>query len=125
MLSLDSPYILAAITVYCLLVLVYWYGQRTKAWKWSEYGMMLAAVAAGLIMLTYFEGIKVFIYFLVCSAVGSVAEYIFGFLFHKTLGKRIWTYQSFSVDGYTSILMIPFWGNAGIIFLAIAKFLNL
>ena len=54
-----------------------------------------------------------------------MAEYIFGFLFHKTLGQKLWVYRKGAVDGYTSLLAIPFWGMAGIIFLAIAKVLDL
>jgi uncharacterized membrane protein len=64
-------------------------------------------------------------YFLLCSVAGSLAEYIFGFLFHKTLGQKLWVYRKGAVDGYTSLLAIPFWGMAGIIFLAIAKVLDL
>ena len=50
------------------------------------------------------------------AILGTLAEGLIGFFYHKIVGQRLWTYHRFSIIGYTSLLSIPLWGLAGLIF---------
>lgn len=63
--------------------------------------------------------------FIASAIVGSVAEGFVGFVYDKVLNKRLWTYNRLSIKGYTSLLSIPIWGIAGILFWFISKFIGL
>lgn len=52
-------------------------------------------------------------------------ELVVGFVYHKTLNRRLWQYNRLSVGGYTSVLSIPMWGIAGVVFWALSKLLGL
>jgi len=97
---------------YCAYV----YGRQTKRFKWSEYYALIAAPLASVVALAYFVGARILILFVVGATVGFFLEYLIGFVYHKTLNERLWTYDRMSIGGYTSILSIPFWGIAAVIF---------
>lgn len=122
---MGISYSLSIIVAYLVLIFAYWYGRKTKEWKWSEYFLMALGPFVGLVILALLEGSKVIIFFVLSAAVGFLAEFTFGLLFDKTLGRKLWLYKKCAVKGYTSPLSLPFWGAAGIIFLALAKLLNL
>ncbi len=59
--------------------------------------------------------------FLIFSIVGTTAEYFLGYTFHKIVGRKLWTYHTYSIGGYTSWLSIPLWGIGGIFFWLISR----
>jgi hypothetical protein len=105
--------------------LAYLYGRKTKNFRWSEYLALMAMPIIFIILFSYFIEIKVLSLFVVSSFMGFVLEYIIGFAYHKTLNRRLWIYKRFSIGGYTSLLSIPVWGAAGVIFWFISKFVGL
>lgn len=103
----------------------YLFGRRTKRFRWSEYIALLSAPVLGSLSLSYFYGRGIIYLFLISSIVGFVLEYSLGFAYHKTLNKRLWTYDRYPVGGYTSLLTFPMWGVAGIVFWLLIKFIKI
>jgi hypothetical protein len=110
-----SPGVLSLI---CLvgIYLAYLYGRKTKRFRWREYAALLAAPLFCVSLLVYQQGIKVFYLFVASAAVGLLLEYSIGLSYHKTLNRRLWTYNRYSLGGYTSWLVVPMWGVAGVVF---------
>lgn len=107
------------------MVGAYLFGRDTKKFRWSEYIALLFAPVVGSLSLSYFYGVKVIYLFFFSSLLGFVLEYSLGFVYHKTLNKRLWTYSRYSVGGYTSLLTFPMWGVAGIIFWLLSSYINI
>lgn len=105
--------------------LAYLYGRKTKQFIWKEYLAIMFLPTILIFLLVYFYGIKILALFLISSFSGFFLEYIFGLTYHKTLNKRLWEYKKFSVNGYTSLLVIPVWGIAGIYFFMLAKMIGI
>lgn len=119
------------IGIFCVIIslvgffLAFLYGRKTKKFRMSEYLAILIGPLLSVCLLVYIYGIKILILFLESSIIGFCFEYLFGFLYHKVLNKRLWNYYRFSLNGYTSFLSMPLWGIAGIIFWSIAKIIGL
>jgi uncharacterized membrane protein len=103
----------------------YLFGKKTRKFRWSEYIALLSAPVIAALSLSYFYGIGVVYLFVVSCFVGCLLEYLIGFAYHKTLNKRLWTYDRFGIHGYTSLLTFPMWGVAGVIFWFIATSLSI
>jgi uncharacterized membrane protein len=101
------------------------YGRKTKKFKWSEYWLLLAAPLLCCASLLYWFGIKILYLFLVSMIIGIFLEYILGYGYHMTLNKRLWTYSRYSLNGYTSWLVLPMWGIAGVAFWLIIRMIGL
>jgi len=105
--------------------LAYLYGRKTKRFRWSEYMAILIWPILFVIALAYFIDVRILSLFLLSSFVGFVLEYVVGFTYHKTLNEKLWHYERLSIGGYTSLLSIPIWGVAGVIFYFLSKMLGL
>ena len=101
------------------------YGRKTKLFRWSEYVALMFVPVVCSLGLAYFFGNKVILLFIRSAIIGIVLEYGLGFVYHKTLNKRLWTYERFKIGGYASWLTIPMWGVAGVIFWLISKSVGL
>ncbi|MDO8558714.1 MAG: hypothetical protein Q7R84_00060 [bacterium] len=86
---------------------------------------MISGPIIGTLVLAYFEGPIVLLYFLACMVVGFVLEIRLAQNFEKILGEKFYIYKKLTYRGHSSILVLPFWGAAGIVFLNIAKILGL
>ena len=105
--------------------LAYLYGHNTKRFLWREYIAIIIWPLICVGILTYVYGPKLITMFVASSLLGFVLEYILGLVYHKTLNSRLWTYHRLSMQGYTSLLSIPVWGIAGVIFFFIFKIVGL
>ncbi|MEW5805429.1 MAG: hypothetical protein AB1721_01745 [Patescibacteria group bacterium] len=105
--------------------LVYLYGRKTKRFRWSEYLALVTVPLLPIAVLSYFEGIKIWVLFLVYAVVGTFAEYFLGWIYNKILNKKLWVYKKYSISGYTSFLSLPLWGVGGFIFWFLAKAIGL
>lgn len=47
---------------------------------------------------------------------GTFAEWLVGFVYNKVTGQRLWTYHKYHIGHYTSLLSMPIWGLAGVLF---------
>lgn len=91
------------------------YGRSTKKFLWREYFALLVAPAVGLVGLIILFGTKPLFAFITLALIGPASEWLLGFMYHKTLGTRLWLYERYCLPGrYTSWLTIPMWGFAGI-----------
>lgn len=105
--------------------LAYLYGRKTKKFRWSEYLAIIILPLACISFLSYLEGFKILILFILSCFVGFALEYIVGLTYHKTLNERLWKYNRFGFGGYTSFLSLPLWGIAGIVFYFLGKMIGL
>ena len=105
--------------------LAYLYGRKTKIFVWKEYIAILIWPTLLVLTLAYFIDKNIIILFLISSIIGFCLEYLLGLTYHKTLNKRLWRYDKFSVKGYTSWLTLPIWGIAGVIFWFLSKIAGL
>ncbi len=78
-----------------------------------------------IIYLIYLFGLKILVLFFLSSLLGLFLEYVVGLAYYKTLNKKLWVYQQLSISGYTSLLSIPIWGVAGVIFWLLSKIIGL
>lgn len=81
---------------------------------------LLFPLLASVIMI-FIHGLSVLYAFLIFASIGTILEWLIGFSYHQFVGQRLWTYHRFSLSGYTSLLSIPIWGMAGILFWLLAK----
>lgn len=105
--------------------LAYLYGRKTKQFRWSEYIAIIVLPIISIFAFAYFIDIKIISLFVISSFFGFVLEYIAGLTYHKTLNKRLWVYDRFSIQGYTSLLSIPLWGIGGVILWFVSKMVGL
>ena len=66
-------------------------------------------------------GTDVVTVFVAFAVVGTFLEWLVGFSFHMVVGHRLWTYYRLNINTYTSLLAIPLWGLAGVLFWLLAK----
>lgn len=126
---MSNSFIISGL-VFILIMLVgfylaYLYGRKTRQFRWSEYTAIIILPIISIFVFAYLIDIKIINVFVISSFVGFVLEYILGLTYHKTLNKRLWTYNIFSIRGYTSLLSIPIWGIAGVTWWFLIKMLGL
>ncbi len=100
----------------CGFYLAYLYGHKTKKFRWSEYFLIIIWPAMFVVALAYLVDLKVIELFIFSCIIGFALEYAVGFIYHQVLNRRLWVYKKFSLNGYTSWLVLPIWGIAGVIF---------
>lgn len=103
----------------------YLYGHKTKNFRWSEYFAIIIWPILSIIAFAFVVDARILNLFLISAFFGFLLEYIVGLAYHKTLNKRLWVYQRLSLNGYTSLLSIPLWGIAGVLFWFLSKVVGL
>ncbi len=103
----------------------YLYGRKIKRFRWSEYFAIISIPLASVFVLAAFVDWNLLKLFGASMVVGTTFEYLFGFVYEKTLNVKLWTYHRFALHGHTSLLSIPVWGIAGVVFWALGKCLGL
>jgi uncharacterized membrane protein len=101
----------------------YLYGHRAKTFKFRVFLAFLGAPIICCIYLISIYGFKLIIFFVSSAIVGSILEYIVGFVYHQIFHKRLWVYSNYNLHGYVSYLGIPIWGTAGMVFWLLGKIL--
>jgi uncharacterized membrane protein len=105
--------------------LAYLYGRKTKQFRRRGYIAIIILPIMSVIALAYFIDFKILYLFIASLFVGFGLEYLLGLTYHKTLNEKLWEYKRLSVNGYSSLLSIPIWGIAGVIFWFISKLVGL
>jgi len=116
--------------IFLVLILVgyylaYLYGHRTKKFNWGEYFSIIFWPSLFVVALAYFVDGKIIRLFVVSCFIGLGLEYSLGLAFHMIMGKHLWIYRRFDLDGYTSWLCLPIWGIAGVIFWYLGRIVGL
>src|SRR3989344_5915283 len=125
---MDTILVLGAIFVAITLIsfyIAYLYGRKTKRFRWREYIAIVIWPIVAVAGFAYFIDTKVLSLFVTSAVFGFVLEYILGLTYHKALNKRLWSYDRLSVGGYTSLLTLPIWGIAGVVFWFLSKMVGL
>lgn len=92
--------------------------------SFRRYVFLLTFPLLAVFVIVKKEGLTALNVFLVFSIVGTFLEWLIGFSYHKVVGQRLWTYHKYSLTGYSSLLSIPLWGMAGVLFWLLAKALT-
>ena len=123
----NLTYVGFTFIVICLagFYLAYLYGHKTRRFRWSEYLAIIIWPLVCIALLVYVYGSKILTLFLVSAVLGFFLEYIIGLTYEKTLNSKLWVYKRLSIQGYTSLLSVPIWGIAGIVFYFISKMIGL
>jgi uncharacterized membrane protein len=87
----------------------------------SRYVYLLLFPILAVFVITQSAGTHLFNIFIIFSLVGTLLEWLIGFFYHQIVGQRLWTYHRYSINGYTSLLSLPLWGLAGVLFWLLAK----
>jgi|GEM_PF-1723539 len=93
-------------------------GLRKHYQSWGRYVMPLLFPMIITAFVIYLQGYSLLYYFLIFSVLGGFMEWIAGYLYNLISTKQLWTYHYLTVGkkGYTSWIIIPIWGCAGIFF---------
>lgn len=105
-------------------IFAYYYGKDTKDFRWREY-IAFIIIPIVVIALMGLKDPRIPLLYGLSMLVGALFELVMGFLYHRILGHRLWTYHRHSIGGYTSWLAVPMWGIAGVVFWFLAKSLGL
>ena len=127
---LENLYVLSVGAIIALtgIGFAYLYGRNTKQFSWREYTALLMGPSLAVLLHSYFIDIKILYLYVVSAVVGFLLEFLLGFLYHQTLNRKLWTYdtEAYAIwNGYTSLLTFPMWGIAGVVFWHLSKIVGL
>ena len=94
---------------------------REHHFTFGRYVFWLLFPLAATLLLAYLKWGPVLEIFIVFAFVGTAIEWFVGWSYHQVIGQRLWTYHRYSVGKYTSILSMPLWGLAGVLFWFLAQ----
>ena len=92
-----------------------------KHFTFIRYLFLILFPVIGVLVSTFIEGITALKMFLLFSLLGPIFEWCIGYSYRAIVGQKLWTYNRYSISGYTSVLTLPLWGFAGILFYYLAK----
>lgn len=87
----------------------------------ARYFFLMLFPLIAVLVSTFQVGTTLIRAFLIFALVGTLLEWFVGFSYHMVLGQRLWTYYRYNIGTYTSLLSIPLWGLAGVVFWLLAK----
>ena len=88
---------------------------------YRKYIFFLSFPLIAALVIVQREGLSVINVFITFAVLGTFLEWFIGYGYHKILGQRLWTYHRYGLTKYTSLLSIPIWGLAGILFWLLVK----
>lgn len=89
--------------------------------SWSRYISMIIPLLLAVIFIVFAAGLSPLWVFLGFAVMGTAMEWLMGYAYYHIIGQRLWTYHRYALSGYTSLLVMPLWGLAGLIFWVIAS----
>lgn len=97
------------------------FAKGRRRFSWIEYILLASIPLVTLVPVFMRYGVGVLGLFIASIIIGLFFEHILGYVFHRTLKRHMWRYYRMTWGGYTSLLVAPFWGMAGIFFFLLAK----
>jgi|GEM_PF-1943548 len=116
---------LVAIVTALAFFFAYEHGKRFRRFSWEEYATLAIASLVAIVPIFVIYGEPVLVLFFVSIALGLFMEHVIGYLLHKSLKRHVWRYYRLTIGGYTSLLIAPFWGMAGLFFFLLSKTIGL
>jgi hypothetical protein len=96
--------------------------RRTRRLSVVRYVLYLAApMLASAILITVEPGLV--IVFAASMLVGIILEWLLGYYFRRIVGFELWSYRGPGSQRYTSLLVLPLWGLAGVLFVVLGSVL--
>ena len=92
-----------------------YFKHRLVHFKFSRYLFLLSIPIISVFIFTYILGFSVIKWFIIFAFLGTFLEYCMGYSYYTVVGKNLWTYNKYSIKGYTSYLAIPMWGLCGVL----------
>ena len=89
---------------------------KMNRFTWVRYVLFIATPLAMSGLIFFALGLRYLTVFFITAFIGTFGEWAVGYYYHHILGKRLWIYRRMSIGGYTSWLIVPLWGFAGIFF---------
>jgi hypothetical protein len=89
-----------------------------------RYLYLLLFPTFGVFVSFYVGGQTAFKTFLLFALLGPLCEWCIGFSYQVIVGQKLWTYHRYTITGNTSLLAMPFWGFAGVLFYYLARIIN-
>lgn len=117
----EALLVIVALSTMVGFYAVYLYGKETRAFKWHEYLFFVLVAFIPLIPMGMVYDSRIYVLFVVSIVLGLLLEHVIGYLYHRTLNRRLWRYYKYTIGGYTSLLVAPFWGMAGIFFFLLGE----
>jgi uncharacterized membrane protein len=89
--------------------------------KLSRYFFLISMPILIMLLMSYLVSASILKYFIFFAAIGTILEYCIGYSYQMIVRQRLWTYNRYSIQGYTSLLSIPLWGLFGALLYLLAK----
>lgn len=89
--------------------------------KLSRYLFLISMPIIIMLLMSRLVGTSILKFFIFFAAIGTILEYCIGYSYEMIVGQRLWTYNRYSIKGYTSLLSIPLWGLFGALLYLLAK----
>ncbi len=92
--------------------------KKIKSYKFSlkRYLFFLLFPFFALIFVFIKFGFLIIKIFFISAIICTFFEWCVGFSYHLFFGKKLWIYDKYHINQYTSWLSIPLWGLAGVLF---------
>jgi hypothetical protein len=94
--------------------------RNNKNFSFTRYLLLLLLPTIAAFVTFFMIGEPAIKIFLTFSLLGPIIEWCIGFSYQAIVGQKLWTYHRYSITGNTSLLAIPIWGLAGILFYYLA-----
>jgi len=95
-----------------------------KQFHLIRYMYLLLFPIIGILVSLFLGGQTAFKTFIIFALLGPLLEWCIGFSYQNIVGQKLWTYHRYAIAGNTSLLAIPFWGLAGVLFYYLARIIN-
>ena len=114
-------FVLATSGFVVCMFLVAKYGPHLHSFRLPNYLLILALPTLAVLILAVLVDIRVVWVYVASALLGTAGEYSFGRMYHVMMGVRLWKYWKYSIGGYTSWLVMPLWGCAGVLFYVLGQ----
>jgi uncharacterized membrane protein len=108
-----------SLTIFFTFILLWFFAYlfKNKHKKLSIILFIFAPIISFLLSVNHYGYTVVYLYFSFII-LGTIGEFSFGYFYHKIFKKKLWEYKTMKLgkDGYTSLVSVPFWGMAGLMF---------
>lgn len=118
---------LALLPTFLSTLLAFTYGMKVKDFAWSKYFIFMTGPVISMGVWAYYYDIKIAYLFGASALTGMILEFLLGFAYQRIFQRKLWEYdaKAYALFGHTSLLTLPMWGTAGVIFWITAQFVGI
>ena len=97
---------------------------KRKRFSWDRYLIFAAFPLAMSALLIYGLGVSYVIVFVASAVIGTICEWLLGHYYFRIVGEKLWKYKRLNITEYVSLLTLPVWGFAGLLFAFLGQIVN-